>query len=185
MKDPADLGLCFPIIFSHQRSQMGQAASTEVNRTTSKLCIIEVQMSGSELEIPTANYWSQYQESVISTRKEKCRKLEVFPERALFCEQISLKCKGPSGTQNTAFKGQEIVALCCVTSYFQSMIKLMSILLVFLILLPFMLRYLYPASTLFSPLHDALKFWSEQLLFSEAPSAYEIVKAQCILYPFV
>lgn len=35
---------------------MGQAASTEVNRTTSKLCIIEVQMSGSELEIPTANY---------------------------------------------------------------------------------------------------------------------------------
>lgn len=57
------------------------------------------------------------------------------------------------------------------------MIKLMSILLVFLILLLFMLRYLYPASTtFFSPLHDSLKFWSEQLLFAEVPSAYEILR---------
>lgn len=33
----ADLGLCFPIIPSHWRSQMGDTASAEANRTTSRL----------------------------------------------------------------------------------------------------------------------------------------------------
>lgn len=37
MKDQLTWGCYFPIVSSHRRSQMGQAASTEVNRTTSKL----------------------------------------------------------------------------------------------------------------------------------------------------
>lgn len=35
----------------------------------------------------------------------------------------------------------------------------------------------YPASAIFfSPLHDSLKFWSEQLLLSEVPAAYEALR---------